>query len=583
MLRLLAITPLALAADVADVATAAAVAAADPFGQHCRCVPATDGTLPPCWTEADWDGLNRSVGGRLIGRDSLLLPSETTGNSSLLTDFDYLTSQPGFTFWRGYSGRWDQRTARSEYAVLAENAADIQAAVRFAALHRLRLVVKGTGHSFQGKSSAAGSLLLWTHRLRDTQWHERLEVCGKEYEHPVVVAAGSQFSQTHEEANQRGRMEMAGLCPSVGFSGFASGGGHGIFSRSYGTGASSIIQAEVVLANGSLVLATPCNEFADLLRAVRGGGGGTFGVIVSLTYRTFEQPRSVGTIQAQMAVSDLTEMSLVTQEFLNSLRENVMSKGMLQHLGGNLVLQPLLKRITLRMAYVGISSSECAALFSNMTNHMKVDCVPAKSWIDVAVLNKTQLGSMANGRWLSFMNRYFTESVFDTEQSTATFSNGIKRIFELNPRRLEGEHSQLHIMLHWGLSGASDTALQNFTHTSMNPAVAESVGVIMWERMLPDTFFLAGKEESQSTHAQMQEDEARTLAWTDQFLGEGAGSNLNIAGFSGPGWQRRFWGSNYPFLLQAKDKYDPQGLFFCSNCVGSDRWTSDGNCRMPLV
>jgi len=576
---LLGVLAVALIAIVVD----ASVAALDSISPECRCVPAADGTLPPCWRTADWDGLNRSVGGRLIGRDGLLLPSEATDNQTLLTDFDYLTSQPGFTFWRGYIGSWDQREARSEYAVLAEGTADVQAAVRFAARHHLRLVVKGTGHSFQGRSSAPGSLLLWTHRMRATKWHDSLNVCGKEYEHAVEVGAGSQFEQTHEEASRRGRLEMGGLCPTVGFNGFASGGGFGIFSRSYGTGATSIIQAQVVLANGSLVLATPCNEFADLLRAIRGGGGGTFGVTVSLMYRTFEQPTSTGAIEAVVQVKDLEDMSLVTEHFLNNLRDNVMRKGLLQHLGGNLVLQPLLKRVILRMAYVGISQSDCSAMFSNVSERMKIDCVPASNWRDVAVLNKTEVSPQADSRWLSIVTRHFTESAFDTEQSTANFSSGIKRILEQNPQRLEEEDSQLNIMFQWGLSQASSVALENFTDTSMNPAVSESIGVVTWERMIQGSHFVAGKEVSENVTAQLKEDEARTHAWYDHLLGQSAGSNLNIAGCNVPKFQNSFWGSNYPALLATKDKYDPSGLFFCSQCVGSERWTADGTCPVMLV
>ena len=48
-----------------------------------------------------------------------------------------------------------------------------------------------------------------------------------------------------------------------------------------------------------------------------------------------------------------------------------------------------------------------------------------------------------------------------------------------------------------------------------------------------------------------------------------------------PDWQEEFWGGNYQRLLQIKRKYDPEDLFVCHHCVGSERWSSDGMCRTP--
>ena len=83
--------------------------------------------------------------------------------------------------------------------------------------------------------------------------------------------------------------------------GFILGGGFGALSKRYGTAAGSMLEAEVVTADGRLLRA---NEFQhpDLFWALRGGGGGTFGVVSRMTLRTHEMPRTIGglngTIQA---------------------------------------------------------------------------------------------------------------------------------------------------------------------------------------------------------------------------------------------------------------------------------------------
>ena len=44
-------------------------------------------------------------------------------------------------------------------------------------------------------------------------------------------------------------------------------------------------------------------------------------------------------------------------------------------------------------------------------------------------------------------------------------------------------------------------------------------------------------------------------------------------------WQQVFWGDNYNRLLKIKNKYDPNGLFYCHHCVGSEYWQEGGMCR----
>jgi FAD/FMN-containing dehydrogenase len=59
-----------------------------------------------------------------------------------------------------------------------------------------------------------------------------------------------------------------------------------------------------------------------------------------------------------------------------------------------------------------------------------------------------------------------------------------------------------------------------------------------------------------------------------------AGSYVNETNYFEADWQREFWGENYARLLEIKEKSDPDGLFFCHHCVGSERWSDDGSCRL---
>jgi FAD/FMN-containing dehydrogenase len=81
------------------------------------------------------------------------------------------------------------------------------------------------------------------------------------------------------------------------------GGGHGPATRDYGLGADQVLEASVVLADGSIVTASPC-EHPDLFFAIRGGGGGTYGILVSTTIKAWPNP---DVVTQHLAISTLTD------------------------------------------------------------------------------------------------------------------------------------------------------------------------------------------------------------------------------------------------------------------------------------
>ena len=164
------------------------------------------------------------------------------------------------------------------YAVAARNANDIAAAVTFARENNLRLAVRGGGHSYQGTSNAPDSLLIWTRHMHDIEMHEAFVPQGCEHvmqpQPAVTLGAGTIGIQAYDAVTTKGgKYVQGGGCLTVCLGGLISGGGFGSYSKHYGTAAGSLLEAEVVTADGQIRIANASMN-PDLFWALKGGGGG---------------------------------------------------------------------------------------------------------------------------------------------------------------------------------------------------------------------------------------------------------------------------------------------------------------------
>jgi hypothetical protein len=132
----------------------------------------------PAWPpEASWDRLGRGVGGRLVKVRSPLAACLGAPSAPIcaqlfqhLKNPYFLGDEVGLTQTLGWVDAWTSRP--SAYAVAAQTTEDVVATVNFARENRLRLVVKGGGHSYQGTSNAVDSLLIWTRRMSGVTLHD---------------------------------------------------------------------------------------------------------------------------------------------------------------------------------------------------------------------------------------------------------------------------------------------------------------------------------------------------------------------------------------------------------------------------
>lgn len=164
---------------------------------------------------------------------------------------------------------------RPALVVLAQDAADVAAAVRFARRHRLRVSVQATGHGAVGPDE--GTLLVNTAALD----HISVDPAAR----TARVGAGVRFRDLIDAAARHGLAPLAGSAPHVGVVGYTLGGGLSPVGRTFGYAADHVRSLEVVTADGRHRQVDAEHE-PELFWALRGGKGG-FGVVTSMTVGLF--------------------------------------------------------------------------------------------------------------------------------------------------------------------------------------------------------------------------------------------------------------------------------------------------------
>lgn len=128
------------------------------------------------------------------------------------------------------------------YAVNVSTVAQIQLAVNFARNLNLRLVVKNTGHDFNGKASGKGALSIWTHYLKDKEYFPNFKGANGYVGPAIKFGSGIQVSEAYEFAQSLGHSVVGGEAVTVGLGGgYTAGGGHSPLSSMYGLAADQVL------------------------------------------------------------------------------------------------------------------------------------------------------------------------------------------------------------------------------------------------------------------------------------------------------------------------------------------------------
>lgn len=173
------------------------------------------------------------------------------------------------------------RDVRPQAVVRCASVDDVARVIVFARHTGTRVVPRGGGHCFAGRSSTEGVLCDLS----------RLDAVTHGNDGRVSIGAGARLARVYDGLHKHARTLPAGCGPTVGIAGLTLGGGLGLLGRVHGLTCDALISAQVVVADGTVVDCDYDHE-PDLFWALRGAGGGQFGVVTSLTFATVPEPRA---------------------------------------------------------------------------------------------------------------------------------------------------------------------------------------------------------------------------------------------------------------------------------------------------
>ena len=563
----------------------------------------------PGWpAAAQWEQLRQAVGGRLIELQSplhacLKAPDNDACRAMFaqLRNPFYIGDQPGLTQSSGWFRAWTSHP--SAYAVAAESTADVVAAVNFARAHNLRLVVKGGGHSYQGTSDAADSLLVWTRHMSAITLHDAFvgQGCaGTQAPQPAVtIEAGAMWADAyHAVTTQAGRYVQGGGCTSVGVAGLVQSGGFGSFSKNYGTAAAGLLEAEIVTADGAVRIANACTN-PDLFWGIKGGGGGSLGVVTRLTLRTRELAQHFGGASAKIKATSATAFRALIGHFVEFYAEHLLNP----HWGEQIKLEPD-HTLDISMVSQGLDSAQARAVwqpFFDWVAQSPHDYVLAEApsigsglarhWWDVAWREQHAPGSMiADPRpgapsWHAWWSGDGDQvgvywHGFESAWLPATLLRESSRQHLTDALLAASRHWEVQLHFNKGLAGAPAEEIAAARDTATHPAVLGAFALAIIAAGGPPPFpgnpFHAPAPEVAQEHAARVASAMAAL----RRVAPDAGAYVSESDYFDKDWQRSFWGSNYPRLAAVKQKYDPDGLFFVHHGVGSEAWSDDGFTRL---
>jgi FAD/FMN-containing dehydrogenase len=422
--------------------------------------------------------------------------------------------------------------------LVAASAADVQAAVRWAARNDVPIAARSGGHSYAGYSSVRGGLVVDLRRLDGISVSR-----GKRR---ATIGPGAQLIDVYRRLARAGATIPAGSCPSVCVGGHALGGGMGLAGRRFGLTCDNVASLRIVTADGRLVTASPSTN-ADLYWACRGGGGGNFGIVTSFRMRT----HAVGSASwffirwpwasASAALVAWQELAPSTTARLTSIfslgtggsSPTVTSLG--QYFGSVAQLRALIRPL---------SSVAGAQLSTGSSGYFSLQ----KRWAGCATESTAAChteGTAPGGQ----LPRARFAAKSDYVAQPLSSAGRAAFIGAIEARRGQSGSGSLLLDAYGGAINDVAADATAFVHRNVMFGIQELA------------YFGSGGQQQALNWLQSTHDGLRPYT-------TGAGYQ-NYIDPALNNWQNAYYGANYARLVEVKRRYDPDGVFEFAQAIGS--------------
>ncbi|PPR01859.1 hypothetical protein CVT24_001340 [Panaeolus cyanescens] len=446
---------------------------------------------------------------------------------------------------------------------------DIQKTVKFASQHNLKLIVKNTGHENLGRSFGEQSIMLWTHNMQDIKFSDNFvpkgAPRGTKGISTVTIAPGVQWGTLYEAVAKKGKVVVGGIGAggSVGAGGgWPMGGGHSILSPFYGLGVDNIVEETVVLPSGEHVTANLYTN-PDLFWALRGGGGPSFGILTSVTYKTHTAEPVTAAFLVANTTTEAGRLELFNEwvKLHPSLVDNGWA-GFWPYSG---------TQFFLTLMALGNPPTNPKANATLQGFYDKIAKIPGVA-IDLEV-TKPYTGFQ---QWYdeNFIHSQkgigFNYTVGDFSGVPATTGSVLipRKNFEQNTEDLAKALVALDDARPF-LVGGGAVAKTDPDAMAVNPA---------FRGMISDLVIALGWDATTATPQDILKVEQKVTQLADGVRAvtksPGAYPELLV-----PNFQDAYWGSHYPRLRSIKKKIDPKDLLIVRQGVNSEGWDNEILCK----
>ncbi|KAF2679744.1 FAD-binding domain-containing protein [Lentithecium fluviatile CBS 122367] len=545
---------------------------------QCKCFPGDE-----CWPSKElWDKFNTTLGGKVIANEPLAAPCHDPNydesrcaavKEKWLDGGVHIQSSSSIMAPLFANQSCDPFIAREipctlgnypVYSVNISNSDDVVRTLYFAWKHNIRTVVRNTGHDYLGRSTAAGSIAIWLHNLKRREiydWENDGYYQGK----AMRVFAGVNGNEALETAKKENFVVMVAESPTVSvIGGYLQGGGHSGLSTTYGLAADNVLEFDVITPKGRYRTASR-TENQDLYWALAGGGGGTYGVVVSATIKVHPDAPVAGA-SFNLALPEDSDPDLLYSaiDVWHAELPRLVDAGLqvVYWFGDGFLQVASMTAYNMTMNQMMKTLRPVNTAFQKISLRFSPSITSSPSYLEHYEKYSGPLpeGNIQAGTSL-FGGRLIPRSVIATPE----FAAAVKKI------------AKSDVMFIGAAMDVSKFGKDNVNSVlpAWRSSIVQASLVLPWDNEAPWEDILARQRKIT--------EEVQPII---EAVTPGSGAYMNEANFQQPDWKETFYGENYERLLEIKNKFDPDESFRVTAGVGSDVWEvrNDGRmCRVEKV